>query len=288
MLGINFNKRSARKNLQDFEAFEALRVEILDWISLEDFVEYVDFLDNGLAAYIAECLAEDNSTAKVKASHLEEFFSTRFELIRREHCRHFVRHDEGITKREQARLLKSINKDLKAAAVDFTNIIIGSYECTKPIQRKDISPKLQGKMDLSPFYGYVTGKGLPEHEPFSQLVHDIQSYFTMSTYSAYKIFMDENGCAEAAKDISRDYAKTVEELGCLESSILNALTYIRKVHVRRYDRHEPLSDVKKETLRLAMLTELRAVSVDFAHLVVGLYEESHPVRLGPRPPVQGP
>lgn len=287
MLGIKFNKRSARKNLQDFDTFDALRSEILDWITLDDFQEYVEFLDNGFAAHMTEILVENNSSRAAQGNQLEQDFSARFELIRRDHCRHFIRHDAGITAREQARLLKAINKDMKAAAVDFANIIIGLYEREQPIRKQSDAPAAtgHGKMDLSAFNSYVSGKGLPEHESFSVLVHEIQNYFAMPTYTAYKAFMDENGCTEAARDISCDYMNTMEGMYSLEASIFNVLSHVRKTHMRMYDRSEPLTDVKKETLRLALLDELKAVSVDLAHLVVGWDEKSQRIQ---RPPIRQP
>ena len=137
---FNFNDLAAKADLPDQAEFDEIMKDVQYWIILDDFDEYMEFLDEGLACGIAETLARNNSTTKKQHDDLEEFFFNSLEHIRCTHNERFDRRAVMLTHREKKRLLVSINNDLHALGADFTNMILGVFERETPISKHDLKP----------------------------------------------------------------------------------------------------------------------------------------------------
>lgn len=134
---FNFNDLAAKSDLPDSAEFDEIKEGIQYWIALDDFDEYMEFLDEGLACGMAETLAKNNSTTAKQYKDLEESFFNALDHIRRAHNMNFKR-DVKISERQKVILLKSINRDLHAVGVDFTNMVLGVYEREIPIRKQDL------------------------------------------------------------------------------------------------------------------------------------------------------
>ena len=139
---FNFNDLAAKVDLPDQAEFDEIMENVQYWIILDDFDEYMEFLDEGLACGMSETLARNNSTTKIQHDDLEEFFFKSLELVRQSHNERFDRRAVIFTHREKKRLLTSINQELQALGPDFTNMILSVFEREAPISKQDLKPSI--------------------------------------------------------------------------------------------------------------------------------------------------
>lgn len=129
MADKNFNKHAAPEDPAKLTEREELTEYVQNWIVIQDFEDFEAFLDEGLAAQMAEGLARENAGEQAHYVLMHSFFSRVFEQVRRAHCEEYRR--GNLTKREEDGHLSALNRDLGQLVPYIVDMI-------RPIRKEDL------------------------------------------------------------------------------------------------------------------------------------------------------
>ena len=125
----DFNKHSVPDDSAKLAEREELTEYVQNWLVIQDFEDFEAFLDEGLAAQMAEGLARENAGVQAHYERMHDLFSRMFEQVRLAHCEEYRR--GSLTLHEQDRHLTALNRDLGSLVTYIVDAI-------RPIRREDM------------------------------------------------------------------------------------------------------------------------------------------------------